>query len=281
MPSAAASCWSMRTRLFGRAGAQNSRPWGARSSRCRAARRCWPHWPTAMAGPSFWMPRRWAMRGRTLVELINRHAPNLRVVVVGSRPAAPGETAYRKHKIFYYAVEPFSDNEIADILAAVFQTREASRRTPSGKRSPPSRSAASRSPTATCTRWSCWRRRGCCGATRGWAADQRNKLLARMFPVVVTPGEAYLTPANILKTAAACDRVMVLLARDSGRLPGSLAARHQTGVRRGSGRSRRQGGDPDGAAGRPGRFCLPGCPNRLRAGRPYRVGHGLVLVRGC
>lgn len=40
--------------------------------------------------------------------------------------------------------------------------------------------------------------------------------------MVVTPGEAYLTPANILKMAAACDRVMVLLARDSGLLPGSL-----------------------------------------------------------
>ncbi len=57
----------------------------------------------------------------------------------------------------------------------------------------------------------------------GLGAQLGKKLLARMFPVVVTPGEAYLTPANILKTAAACDRVMVLLARDSGLLPGSLA----------------------------------------------------------
>ena len=61
-----------------------------------------------------------------------------------------------------------------------------------------------------------WRNEGL-----GWQIGQ--KLLAQMFPVVITPGEANLTPANILKTAAACDRVMVLLARDSGLLPGSLA----------------------------------------------------------
>jgi hypothetical protein len=54
-------------------------------------------------------------------------------------------------------------------------------------------------------------------------AQISKKLLAQMFPLVVTPGEAYLTPANILKMAAACNRVMVLLARDSGLLPGSLA----------------------------------------------------------
>src|SRR5208337_5291082 len=46
---------------------------------------------------------------------------------------------------------------------------------------------------------------------------------AQMFPVVVTPGETQLTPANILKAGEACDRVMVLLARDSGLLPGGLA----------------------------------------------------------
>jgi len=64
---------------------------------------------------------------------------------------------------------------------------------------------------------------GLLGANEGLGAQISKKLLAKMFPVVTTPGEAYLTPANILKTAAACDRVMVLLARDSGLLPGSLA----------------------------------------------------------
>ena len=60
-----------------------------------------------------------------------------------------------------------------------------------------------------------WRNEGL-----GYQIGQR--LLAKMLPVVITPGEAYLTPANILKTAAACDRLMVLLAKDNGLVPGSL-----------------------------------------------------------
>ena len=44
-----------------------------------------------------------------------------------------------------------------------------------------------------------------------------------MLPVVITPGVANLSPANILKAAGAYDRLLVLLARDSGLLPGGLA----------------------------------------------------------
>ena len=63
---------------------------------------------------------------------------------------------------------------------------------------------------------------GLCGATRVW--DQiGHKLLGKMLPVVITPGVANLSPANILKTATAYDRLMVLLANDTGLLPGSLA----------------------------------------------------------
>ena len=76
-----------------------------------------------------------------------------------------------------------------------------------------------------------WRNEGL-----GYQIGQR--LLAKMLPVVITPGEAYLTPANILKTAAACDRLMVLLAKDNGLVPGSLVRDAKpdfgTGVRRAS-----------------------------------------------
>ena len=37
------------------------------------------------------------------------------------------------------------------------------------------------------------------------------------------PGEANITAASVLKTAGGRDRVMVLLAKDSGLLPGSLS----------------------------------------------------------
>lgn len=61
--------------------------------------------------------------GPALAALVNERAPSMRIVVVGSAAGAPAQ-AYRKQKKFYYAVEPFADNEVAEILNAVFQTRE-------------------------------------------------------------------------------------------------------------------------------------------------------------
>ncbi len=160
--------------------------------------------------------------GPTLIEQVNRRAPHVRVVVVGAAGGA-GETAYRKHKIFYYAVEPFSDNEIADILSAVFQTREAEPPETQRKKGPPNPISGISITNRNLHKVQLLAAPGLLWANEGLGAQLSKKLLARMFPLVVTPGEAYLTPANILKTAAACNRVMVLLARDSGLLPGSLA----------------------------------------------------------
>ena len=93
----------------------------------------------------------------------------------------------------------------------------------------------------------------------------------------MTPGVANLSPANILKTAAAHDRVMVLLAKDSGLLPGSLARDTKPDF----------GVDPGDAAGKittlgratrcDGRIRGPGCPHHGGLGRPHRAGHGGVL----
>lgn len=159
-------------------------------------------------------------QGPGLVERVNRQAPHARIVVLGARGGA-NEAAYRKHKIYYYAVEPFSDNEIADILTGAFQTREIHT------------AELSKGPSEPISSISITNRNlhkvqllaapGLLWGNEGLGHQLGQKLLAQMFPVVVTPGETQLTPANILKAAGACDRVMVLLARDSGLLPGGLA----------------------------------------------------------
>jgi DNA-binding NtrC family response regulator/glycine cleavage system H lipoate-binding protein len=160
--------------------------------------------------------------GPDLVELTNHDAPNLRVVVMGSNGGA-GETVYREHKIFYYAVEPFADNEIADILGAVFQTREP--QPPKAERQKESSEPISGVSITNRNQHKVelLAAPGLLWGNEGVGLQISQRLLARLLPVVVTPGEAYLTPANIFKTAAICDRVMVLLARDTGRLPGSLS----------------------------------------------------------
>jgi DNA-binding NtrC family response regulator len=160
--------------------------------------------------------------GPALVERVNRQAPHARIVVLGS-PAGAREAAYRKHKIFYYAVEPFADNEIADILMGLFRTREIQ----------PAKTDHPKGPSEPISSISITNRNlhkvellaapGLLWGNEGLGQQIGQKLLAQMFPVVVTPGETQLTPANILKAGEACDRVMVLLARDSGLLPGGLA----------------------------------------------------------
>jgi hypothetical protein len=160
--------------------------------------------------------------GPDLAGQINSRAPSVRIVVVAS-PGDAWEAAYRKQKIFYYAIEPFADNEIADILTAVFQAQET--QTP--------KTEASRGPSEPISSIAITNRNGhkiqllagpgLLWRNEGLGCQIGRRLLDRMFPVVITPGEANLTPANLLKTAAACDRLMVLLARDGGLLPGSLA----------------------------------------------------------
>jgi hypothetical protein len=157
--------------------------------------------------------------GPDLVGLVNQQAPSMRVVVVAS-PGDPLETAYRKHKILYYAVEPFADGEVPDILSAAFRPHEAPPERPKG----PSEPISSISITnRNGHRVHLLAAPGLLWRTEGLGLLIGHKLLARMLPVVITPGVANLSPANVLKMATAYDRLMVLLARDSGGLPGGLA----------------------------------------------------------
>lgn len=161
-------------------------------------------------------------RGPELAGLANSRAPWLRIVVVASHGAAL-ETAYRKKKIFYYAVEPFADSEMADILAAAFRAPEAPAAKPERQKGPSEPISMISITNRQGHKVQLLAGPGLLWRNEGLGCEIGQRLLAMMFPVVITPGEANLTPANILKTAGACDRVLVLLARDSGLLPGGLA----------------------------------------------------------
>ena len=56
----------------------------------------------------------------------------------------------------------------------------------------------------------------------GLGAEILRRLRAQAFPITTTPGQDEITPARVVKAAGACDHLMVLVARDVGRLPGSL-----------------------------------------------------------
>ena len=159
--------------------------------------------------------------GPELAALVNLQAPAMKIVVIASAKGQ-WESDYRGHRIFYYAVEPFADNEIADVLDAAFRPPE-----PHPAKADRNGGAEAIGSIAITNRnghkVQLLAAPGLLRRSEGLGAQIGQKLLDGLFPVVMTPGEANISPAGVLKATSACDRVMVLLAKDSGLLPGSLA----------------------------------------------------------
>jgi len=162
-----------------------------------------------------------AEQGPDLVGRAHAAAPSLRTVVVASA-SSQWETAYRKHRIFYYAVEPFADNEIIEILDAAFRPRQ--QPFPPGER----RSAAAESVSSIFitnrrgTRVGLLVAGGLLSHDEGLGWHVRLKLLDRLYPMKTASGIGRMTQVKLLLAASMCDRLLILLPRDTGRLPGNL-----------------------------------------------------------
>jgi len=159
--------------------------------------------------------------GPEIVEQVNATAPTMKIVVVASS-ASQRETAYRRHKISHYAVEPFANNEIVDILNAVFRT-ERQPLPPAGRPEAPSRFVSSICVTnRSGKRVRLLAEGGLLRQDQGLGRHVLHKLLDQLFPIETILGESDASQINMIRAAATCDRLLVLLARDTGRLPGSL-----------------------------------------------------------
>jgi len=162
-----------------------------------------------------------ADRGPELLERINADAPSLRVVVVAS-PGSRWETAYREQKIFYYAVEPFGDNEISQILNAAFRRFLAGRQHEANHRGPSEPLGGVRITNRNGQKVQLLAAPGLLHRGRGLGEEIVERLRNRSLPVVTLVGTGDIEPATVLRAANAYDRVMVLRTNDTGHLPGSL-----------------------------------------------------------
>jgi CheY-like chemotaxis protein/glycine cleavage system H lipoate-binding protein len=160
-------------------------------------------------------------RGADIVERVNVLSPSTKVVVV----AAPGpgrEHDYRLRRIFYYAIQPFADGEIVDILDGVFRSQSYQ----VGKSDGGDHAGefvnriciTSRSGRKVCL----LAEGGLMQMDLGLGRQVRRRLLDRSLPVETTLGSSAVTPIRVMKAAGSYDRVIVLLARESGRLAGGL-----------------------------------------------------------
>ena len=160
-------------------------------------------------------------QGPALIERLNAVAPDKKIVLLGTGDASL-EAAYRSHRIFYYAVEPFADNEIIEILQAAFRPS-----VPPAKLSEAPPTSNDHIATLKIVNRNGGKVRlvaeaGLLPAREGLGMLIRRRLLDRQLPVETTFGERVVTPNSIASDASACDRVVVLMARDIDRLPGSL-----------------------------------------------------------
>jgi len=158
--------------------------------------------------------------GPVTVGLINGACPKARVIVVASADANR-EAAYRLRRIFYYAVEPFADNEMAEILDAAFHCQS------SGARGDRHREIAQPLNSIAITNRNGTRVRlqiapGLLRREEGLGRLIHQKLVAKLFPMESSPEETSITPMNLVSIAQRCDRVVVLTTGEQGRLPGSL-----------------------------------------------------------
>lgn len=159
-----------------------------------------------------------AESGPEIAARLRSAAPEVKIVVVAS-VGAQLEAAYRRLGVFYYAIEPFADGEISDILGATFRPTVETLESYDLKLEP---------------------YRGIRIANRegrevrllgsGGLLQQGNalgawicrKLRQRLIPYEIISGQGGLNPGVIRDEAGKCDRLVVLAVRDTGRLPGGL-----------------------------------------------------------
>jgi hypothetical protein len=163
-----------------------------------------------------------AAEGPALVAEVNALAPSWKIVVADAADDL-WETAYRKHRIFYYAVAPFADNEIADILDAAFRVPEPRRpRAERGKGT--GELLSSISITHGGGQKVCLLAApGLLRCNEGLAEQIVQKLTETGLSVTTTAGEMNLAPVTFVNKAAAFDRLIVLRIKDGGGLPGALS----------------------------------------------------------
>ena len=159
--------------------------------------------------------------GPALVTRIKAEAPSLKILVVAA-PGSESETDYRQRKIFYYAVEPFADNEITEILHAAF--------CPEVRPAPPSPGQGGASAPLRAFHFTNQHGHHICllapngiiETGEGLGATLRQTVLDKRMPVEVYLGAGPLAPTDILKAAKTADRVFLLFVKDLGRSPGCL-----------------------------------------------------------
>jgi DNA-binding response OmpR family regulator/glycine cleavage system H lipoate-binding protein len=158
--------------------------------------------------------------GPELVARIKVATPSMKIVVLASH-GCKWESTYREEKIFYYAVDPFADAEIVDVVDAAFRP-QLPRRPPNKPRRAPSTSMGRVCLTkGNGEKVALVAEKGLLQRDLGLGLHIIDRLADQGHPVETAPDRRDISNA-IEEAVCSCPQVLILLARDLGRLPGSL-----------------------------------------------------------
>lgn len=158
--------------------------------------------------------------GPAWAERLKMTVPAAKTLVLGT-DNSPWETAYRQQKIFFYAIRPFDDYEITEVLDAMFCPGGRSA-IPEAARTPsePMRGILVRNHQGRKVYLAAFD--GALRAHRGLGCAIRKRLLDRLLPIETYLGDKPFDPAETLKTAKTVDHLFALMVKDMGRIPGTL-----------------------------------------------------------
>jgi CheY-like chemotaxis protein len=159
--------------------------------------------------------------GPKLVRAVLENLPSVRIMVVGEW-RREHEAAYREQKIQFYTVKPFVKLELVDALHAAF--------------TPPADRAAATPGQGKASRWIRRLRitnragrqvtlladQGLLEERSGVGQQLIQGVLQGAYPLTIGLGNEPLTPARVSAEAGDSDRILVLCAKDLGRLPGTV-----------------------------------------------------------
>jgi DNA-binding response OmpR family regulator/glycine cleavage system H lipoate-binding protein len=166
--------------------------------------------------------------GVRTVERVKESLPERRVIVQGDGDSR-WEESYRAHGVFYYALEPFEDMEIADILFDAFRSPVPPVEEEPGTGLLPEFLSRVRMTNRRGLKVSLLADQRLLSRSRGLGYRLVAKILERYCPLetTLTARPAGLDEAEILREACECDLLLVLRAGDTGRVPGCVTIEPQ------------------------------------------------------
>jgi DNA-binding response OmpR family regulator len=177
-----------------------------------------------------------AAAGPELVRKVRWALPEARIVVWSAGSASAHAGAYRAEKILYHAVAPVPDHELVDLAESMFRARPHGVPTTSTRGTLPTGMSALRIINRNGENVTLLSHGGALQIARGLGQRIIQRVQEASFPIRVTLGAAAVGPTDVGRAAEISDRIVLLEARDIGRIPGTL-------VREASGRLAQKAGD--------------------------------------